>query len=134
MVRVFVKELFECYHVYYSFGYIYIIETMSCRFCKKCYTLRYTRSLPLAYTEHDQTSPHNQTLGKGQTLYRNTTGTVTQYTRPDQEPGNLKRKTKTQAGAGQKKSVSHCGYVNIFKYATHYLYISKKNSPEGVLK
>ena len=30
VIRVVVKELFECYHVYYSFGYIYIIEHPSC--------------------------------------------------------------------------------------------------------
>ena len=100
--------------------------------CIHLYAIR--SSLPLAYIHQDQTSPHNQTLGKGQTLYRNTTDTVTQHTRLHQEPENLERKTETDTGAGQKKSVSHCGYVNIFKYATHYLYISNKNFSRGGYK
>ena len=100
--------------------------------CIHLYAIR--SSLPLAYTEHDQTSPHNQTLGKGQTVHGNTTDTVTQHSRPDQEPGNPERKTETSTGAGQKKSVPHCGYVNIFKYVTHYLYISNKNFSRGGYK
>jgi hypothetical protein len=58
---------------------------------------------------------------------------VSRQQRPEQEPGNLERKTETGMGAGQKKQLSHSGITVVYKCVTHYLYLSynifsKKNS------
>ena len=61
------------------------------------------------------------------------TGTATQLVsrqlQQQQEPGNLERKTETQAGTGQKKQLSQLGDSFVCKYATLYLNISNNIFP-----
>ena len=52
--------------------------------------------------------------------------TVSTQSWPEQEPGNLERKTETGMGAGQKKQLSKSGDSFVYKCVTQYLYLSHK--------
>ena len=51
---------------------------------------------------------------------------------PEQEPGNLERKTETGMGAGQKKQLSTLGDSFVYKCVTHYLYLSNNYIPGDI--
>ena len=84
----------------------------------------YTQLAAARIHAQDQTSPHNQTRQNPKHLTETAPQSVTRQSGPDQEPRNLDRQTEAQAGAGQKKQLSHCGYIVVFKYVTQHLYIS----------
>ena len=89
----------------------------------------YTQLAAARIHTQDQTSPHNQTREKAQILHRTTTDTVTQHSRPDQEPVNPECKTETSTGGWQKDLAFRFGlYQYIYVCSPLVPYILQKFS------
>jgi len=67
-------------------------------------------------------------------LMGTTQTTVSTQPRPEQEPGNLERKTETDTGAGQKKQLPTLGITDVYKCVTQYLHTSNKLYSRGYKK